>query len=384
VTATRRTTLGECCEIVSGATPLTSTPDYWDGDIEWATPRDLGNLHRKYITRTERRITKEGLASCAATILPPNSVLFSSRAPIGHVAINLVPMATNQGFKSFIPGANELDASFLYHWLRAHRGYLEGLGNGATFKEVSKAVVSRVEINLPTIPEQRRIANILDTADTIRGKRKEAIALTEELLRSVFLDMFGDPVINPKSWPSKLFGRLGNLDRGRSRHRPRNDPSLLGGPYPLIQTGEVANCDGLITKFEHTYSEAGLAQSKIWPSGTLCITIAANIAKTGILTFDACFPDSVVGFTPGPEVTTEYIQYWLSFLQPVLERQAPQVAQKNINLEILRTLEAPQPPSDHQRKFSEYVIKVREARARMRSSLETSAALFDSLVAGTF
>lgn len=210
----QRTTLGECCEIVSGATPSTSVADYWDGDIEWATPKDLSDLESKLISQTARRITDKGLASCAASVLPPNSVLFSSRAPIGHVAINTVAMATNQGFKSFVPKANRVEPSFLYHWLRAHRAHIESLGNGATFKEVSKAVVSRVEIELPPLAEQRRIADILDKADAIRRKRKEAIALTEELLRSAFLEMFGDPVTNPKGWPVKPLGDVSDVSGG--------------------------------------------------------------------------------------------------------------------------------------------------------------------------
>ena len=150
----RRVRLDECCTIVGGATPSTSVTAYWNGDICWATPRDLSDLEGAVITDTPRKLTKEGLASCAADVLPAGAVLFSSRAPIGHVAINTVPMATNQGFKSFIPKHDLLHAKFLCHWLRRNRSYLESLGNGATFKEVSKAVVSRIEISLPPLPER--------------------------------------------------------------------------------------------------------------------------------------------------------------------------------------------------------------------------------------
>jgi type I restriction enzyme S subunit len=204
----RTTTLGACCQIVSGATPSTGVPRFWEGEIAWATPKDLSGLEGKFISDTERRITRVGLESCAASMLPPNAVLFSSRAPIGHVAINTVPMATNQGFKSFIPNSNEVDPHFLYHWLRARRPYLEGLGNGATFKEVSKAVVSRVEIALPPLVEQRSIAVILDKADAICRRRREVVDNTKELLRSVFLQTFGDPVTNPKGWPVRPFRQL--------------------------------------------------------------------------------------------------------------------------------------------------------------------------------
>src|SRR5206468_2529119 len=111
---------------------------------------------------------------------------------IGHVAVNTVPMATNQGFKSFIPKPGRVHAKFLYWWLRSHRAYLEGLGNGATFKEVSKEVVARIEIKLPPLAEQRRIAEVLDRAEELRAKRRAALAQLDNLTQSIFLDLFGD------------------------------------------------------------------------------------------------------------------------------------------------------------------------------------------------
>lgn len=145
------------------------------------------------------------------------------------------------------------------------------------------------------------------------------------------------------------------MNRGVSKARPRNKPELLGGPYPLIQTGEVSAAELFIDHYTNTYSEAGLAQSKMWPKGTLCITIAANIAQTAILGFDACFPDSVVGFIPYEKVTQIYIHYWFSFFQKILEEQAPQVAQKNINLKILSDLDVMVPPLDLQKQFIDFV-----------------------------
>ena len=112
--------------VVGGATPKTDNPSFWDGYIDWATPKDLSDLREKFISSTPRKITDAGLRGCAAEVLPVGSVLFSSRAPIGHIAINSVPMATNQGFKSFVPGP-ELDASFLYWWLDANRERLQAM-----------------------------------------------------------------------------------------------------------------------------------------------------------------------------------------------------------------------------------------------------------------
>jgi len=176
--------------------------------------------------------------------------------------------------------------------------------------------------------------------------------------------MFGDPVTNPKGWKVRKLGDVGDLARGKSKHRPRNDPVLLGGPYPLVQTGEITNAKNYLKNYNQTYSEAGLKQSKMWPAGTLCITIAANIAETAILTFDACFPDSVVGFKPSDEVRIEYVHYWMTFLQEMIERDAPESAQKNINLKILNDLDIPIPSTQLQEQFSIFFKAVEALRKK--------------------
>ena len=183
--------LGEISRIVSGATPKTGVAAYWDGDIQWATPADLSKLDGPYIAETPRTLTDAGVKSCATSVLPSGSVLLSSRAPIGHVAINTVPMATNQGFKSLVPGP-DLDAKYLYYWLKSKTAYLHSLGNGATFKELSKKTTEQVLVPLPPLPEQRRIAAILDQADALRAKRRQVLAYLDSLTQSVFHDMFGD------------------------------------------------------------------------------------------------------------------------------------------------------------------------------------------------
>lgn len=197
--------LGECAEIHSGSTPRTNNPDFWDGDITWVTPKDLSKLKSKFISKTESKITQLGFDSCSTKLLPENSVLFSSRAPIGHVAINTIPICTNQGFKSFVPKADLLDSQYLYYWLKANKEYLQDLGVGATFKEISKTVIANVEIPLPPLAEQRRIAAILDQADELRQKRQQAIEKLDQLLQATFIDMFGDPVSNPKGWDKVKF-----------------------------------------------------------------------------------------------------------------------------------------------------------------------------------
>jgi type I restriction enzyme S subunit len=146
-----------------------------------------------------------------------------------------------------------------------------------------------------------------------------------------------------------------------------------------VQTGEIANCNGYIRSYTSTYSDLGLRQSKMWPVGTLCITIAANIAKTGILTFRACFPDSVVGFLAEDPATVEFVRTWLSFLQKTLEDSAPESAQKNINLAILRDLDVPIPPLDLQRQFARRIGAVENLKSAHRASLTELDSLFATL-----
>jgi type I restriction enzyme S subunit len=137
-------------------------------------------------------------------------------------------------------------------------------------------------------------------------------------------------------WKEKKLTDLGELGRGKSKHRPRNDKSLYGGEYPFVQTGDVAKSGGYILQHSQTYSEFGLAQSKLWPAQTVCITIAANIADTAILSYPACFPDSVVGFIANAhECRPEFIKWTIDVIKQDLEAFAPATAQKNINLGVL-------------------------------------------------
>ncbi|MEU6840818.1 restriction endonuclease subunit S [Streptomyces sp. NPDC046716] len=272
--------------------------------------------------------------------------------------------------------------NFLERFLRSPRAlsyYAAKLqGSTARRRSLPRDVFLALPVPLPSLEAQERIAAALDQVDTLRAKRREAIALISYLAQSIFLDMFGDPMVNSKGWPTRKLGEMGSLDRGVSKHRPRNDPALLGGEIPLIQTGDVAGSGGYITEFTSTYSEMGLRQSKLWPAGTLCITIAANIAKTGILAFDACFPDSVVGFAASP-ARVAFIQAWLSFLQRTLEASASEFAQKNINLAVLRNLDVPYPGERMIQVFSERVQAIEAFKGANRAHLATLDELFSSL-----
>ena len=368
--------LGTLVRIIGGGTPDRSNPEYWDGDIPWVTVKDVQSSR---ISSSQESITEKGLRNSASNLIPAGSIIVPTRMALGKVAINQVPIAINQDLKALTVQQDSVDRDYLHRFLLSKSSYLESRGKGATVKGITLDVLTELDVPLPSLPEQHRLAAILDKADAIRRKRREALKLADEFLRAVFIDLFGDPVTNPKGWPTEKLGLLGDLQRGKSRHRPRNEPALYGGAYPFIQTGDVANCDGEVSTYSQTYSDFGLQQSRLWTKGTLCITIAANIGNTGILGFDTCFPDSVVGFKPWEKVSVEYIQYWLNGIQGELDRAASQVAQKNINLEILSALDTMLPPFSRQHRFSAIVQKVRSSKSRYKKATLEAETLFASL-----
>jgi len=193
----------------------------------------------------------------------------------------------------------------------------------------------------------------------------------------------------PASWVWSTITQLGELNRGKSKHRPRNDPSLYGGDHPFVQTGDVRAADGLLTTYKQTYSDKGLSQSRLWPVGAMCITIAANIAETAILGIEACFPDSVVGFIPqNKNVSVEYIEFFFRTAKEDLDRYAPATAQKNINLAILETVSVPFMPVEEQQELvfqvTEKLDATNRAEATIDSKIRKSASLKSSVLAKAF
>lgn len=174
----------------------------------------------------------------------------------------------------------------------------------------------------------------------------------------------------PTGWAWATLAQLGEFGRGKSRHRPRDDARLYGGDVPFIQTGDVSRSAGLIKTHTQTYSPLGLKQSKLWPAGTLCITIAANIAASGILGFSSCFPDSIVGLTPHFEELGKFAHYFIQAERERLDAFAPATAQKNINMEVLNNLIIPIPP---QSEMQEIIARVEAAQEAIADGITTTS-----------
>jgi type I restriction enzyme, S subunit len=375
------TTLGEIAEIVGGATPKTSVEEYWGGEIHWATPKDLSNLDGAEIHSTPRTLTEAGIASCSARVLPSNSVLLSSRAPIGHVAINTVPMATNQGFKSLIPNHEHADAKFLYWWLRRHRPALEAMGTGATFKEISKKTTAAVPIKLPPIEEQRRIAAVLDAADELRAKRREALAKLDTLTQAIFINMFGDAAAG-KGREMRLVSLAQVVDAPITRGIDQPGPDVEGG-VPYLKTTDFRGARPQRENLARSSPDiAAKFPRSVVAAGDSVICIRATVGPTMYMDEEldgVNLSRGTARISPSKEILPKFLFTALNSVhfQRQIERKLRGATFLQIPLKELKQLLVPLPPVPAQQRLVEAV----EAVEAQRSSAERSQAFFDDLFA---
>jgi type I restriction enzyme, S subunit len=354
--------IGDFARVISGATPKTGIDEYWDGDIFWATPKDLSKFEGKYIGSTIDKITEAGCKSCSTVILPPNSVLLSSRAPIGHLAINSVPMSTNQGFKSLILDPSLADSSYIFYWLRSNREFLNSLGRGATFKEISKSIVQEIEIPLPPLEVQKRIASILDAADALRAKRRESLRKLEVLLKSVFLEMFGDPVTNSKNLPTNSLAEVINITTGKLDSNAAEE----NGIYPFFTCAkEISRINTFAFDCE-------------------AILLAGNNASADydVKLYNGKF--NAYQRTYVMTLSSNGISY--PFLKMVLESNLLNLKNvskgsntKYLTLTILNPIPVPIPKHDDLKKFDLIYMELNQQSMNLQSSLASLETLFSSL-----
>lgn len=352
-----------------------SAVDEKSGTISKPEIRTFGEVSKGYTNFLEKDVLFAKVTPC----------MENGKAAIAGTLLNGLGFGSTE-FHVLRPTGLVL-SEYIFHFIRQEafrdRAASAFVGTGG-LQRVPLEFLSRIKLPLPPLPEQQRIVDVLRQAEVVSGLICQANELFAQLGKQRFIEMFGHPAENQKGFKSALLHTFGTLDRGVSKHRPRDASHLIGGSYPFIQTGDVSNAGDWITSHRATYSEAGLAQSKLWPKGTLCITIAANIAKAAILEFDACFPDSVVGFTPRDGVSSEYVLYCLRFYQEYFEHRAPKSAQMNINLDTLRTLRIPKPPEALQVEFAQFVREGRLLSNIATQSKDQQVALTQELKALAF
>ena len=361
--------LGEVCTIVSGSTPKTSVASYWDGNIKWITPAEL-NEDTFYITDSVRHITEEGKEKTGLSYLPTGTVILSSRAPIGKTAIAGCEMCCNQGFKNLIC-SEKIYNEYLYFFLKSKTDYLNSLGRGATFKEISKSIVESIEIPLPEVNQQKEIAEKFKKLEQLISLRKQQLAKLDELAKARFVEMFGDPVRNEKGWNTYALAEMCDGIGDGLHGTPEYDEN---GEYPFINGNNLIS--GIIqinpsTKkvnkktYEKHYIKISQNAILLSINGTLG-RIAFYNSEQVMLGKSACYcnlRDEVNRiFVYNIMKTDAFARY--------LEDNATKSTIKNVGLKAIREYRLIMPPIPLQNQFSSFVERVDQQKQTVQQSLE--------------
>ena len=314
-------TIADLGEVVGGATPSTKKPEnYENGDISWITPKDLSTFNGRFITRGERNITEIGLNSCSTRLLPLNSVLFSSRAPIGYVAIAAKEMCTNQGFKSVIPNS-DTDYMFLYYLLKFNKGNIENMGSGTTFKEVSGNTMKSIKVYIPVdIEEQRKIASILSALDDKIELNNRINENLESQAQAIFKSWFGADIENLNPSNCKSLGELVTSVDNRGKTPPLSNEKT---EYPIIDVRALSGSGRIInfsncTKYveEETYNN--WFRNGHPKDYDILISTVGRLAEMKIYLGNiGCIAQNVVGFR-SKGLSPIYLYQYLNYIRKEL------------------------------------------------------------------
>lgn len=356
--------LGDICEIVSGSTPKTSIEEYWDGDIKWITPAEI-NDDTYIVTDSVRKITDLGAKKTGLSPFPEGTVILSSRAPIGKVAIAGCAMCCNQGFKNLICSEKILN-KYLYWFLKGNTSFLNSLGRGATFKEISKSIVSQIEINVPDIEYQKEAADILEKVSEVIYLRKQELTALDNLINARFVEMFGDPVKNPKGWEVVTIGDIVTEVRyGTSK------PAVEGGKYPYLRMNNLT-ADGHLDLNDLKYIDIpdDEIEKCVVRKGDVLFNRTNSIELVGkTVVFDLQEDMIIAGYIIRvrlnkrllPEILSQYMN--LEALKDILRSMAKgAVNQANINAQELRSIKVYIPDMELQKQFIEMKNQVDKSK----------------------
>ncbi len=381
----RTVALSEICDISSGGTPSRGNPELFKGDIPWAKISDIENSDNGVVYTTEERISNEGLKNIRGRLFPKGTLLFAMYGSIGKSAIAGIELSSNQAILGIRPKtADEVDLFYLKMWFDSNKQALINQGRGVALKNLSATIVRNLKIDLPRLDDQKRIAHLLGRVEGLIARRKQHLRQLDDLLKSVFLEMFGDPIRNEKGLEVRSLGDLATIERGRFSPRPRNDPKYFHGIHPFIQTGDISRSRGRLRDYSQTLNELGIKVSKEFKVGTIVIAIVgATIGETAILEISTYAPDSVIGIVPrhakNQKVESIFLEFLLRFWKPVLRARAPEAARANINIETLRPLPIIWPQNVEREKFAAIVEEVEGLKSRYQQSLADLEKLYGAL-----
>lgn len=355
--------LGEVCTIVSGSTPKTSVTSYWDGNIKWITPAEL-NEDTFYIMDSVRHITEEGKEKTGLSYLPTGTVILSSRAPIGKTAIAGCEMCCNQGFKNLIC-SDAIYNEYLYFFLKSKTDYLNSLGRGATFKEISKSIVESIEIPLPEVNQQKEIAEKFKKLEQLISLRKQQLAKLDELVKARFVEMFGDPIANPKQYKCYTVDDIIQFQGGSQPDKKFFEYEKTPDNIRLIQIRDYRT-----DKFA-TYIPTTMAKR-------FCTAEDIMIGRYGPPIFqilqglEGSFNVALMKATP-KRGNREFIRWFLKqdcllhYLEGLSKRTA---GQDGIQIDKLKAYPFPYPPDELQNEFATFVERVYQQKQTVQQSLD--------------
>lgn len=346
--------------------------------------------------------------SSPAKIAKIGDTLISVRAPVGEINRADQDYAIGRGLAAI--RATNANPDFIYQALQRWRWSLQRVAQGTTFDAVTARHFSQLRVAIPeNIDEQAAIAHILDAVDTTIERTREAVEGARILAQSLAQNLLECGIdetgvvrsredaktqfyatelgLLPKNWIVQRLADVADIERGRFSPRPRNDPRFYNGPFPFVQTGQIARAKGrVITDFAQTLNVQGKAVSREFPAGTVIITIAANIGETAILGIPMCAPDSLVGVMVKASHSPRFVELCLRRLRPKLLALAPRSAQANINLKTLKPLRIPVPPPAEQKKiaaiFDAAETKVMALEAKRAALQQLKKSLMHDLLTG--
>lgn len=373
--------LGDICEIVSGSTPKTDIEEYWNGDIKWITPAELDD-ESYIVSDTSRKITELAVKKTGLSSLPEGTVILSSRAPIGKVAIAGCAMYCNQGFKNLIC-SEKIYNRYLFWFLKGNTEYLNSLGRGATFKEISKKIVSDIEINVPEMNQQKKAVLNIEQLSKIISLRKSEIDKLDALIRARFVEMFGSPSINNKMWQMGVINEIGSCTAGATPST-KVDEYWNNGTIPWMSSGEVNKgrvdrTDKLITHFGYDKTS-----TKLVPPKTVVLAMAGQGKTRGmaaITEIELCTNQSICSIVNNEKVDAEYLLYFLKLQYNELRRASTNTdGRGGLNLKIIGNYPIMIPPVDLQKRFATFVEQVNKSKFEVQKALDKAQLLFDSLI----
>ena len=374
--------LGDVCTVVSGSTPKTSVDEYWGGDVKWITPAEL-DAYSYYIYDSAKHITELGRTKTGLSYMPTGTVILSSRAPIGKTAIAGCEMCCNQGFKNLIC-SDKIFNEYLYHFLRAKTDYLNSLGRGATFKEISKSIVENVFIPLPSMEEQHHIADLFASVEELIQTEKQQLDLFDELVKSRFIELFGEPFLNPKKWSVGKIGDIVTEVRyGTSR------PAVDGGKYPYLRMNNLT-FDGHLDLNDLKYIDIPDSEIEkcIVRKGDVLFNRTNSVELVGkTCVFDLDDDMVIAGYIIRVRLNEKALPVFLSAYMnsPILKEHLRGMAkgavnQANINAQELQGIQIYLPPIELQQQFAEFVEQVEKAKQVIKEQLEQLEILKKSLM----